>query len=245
MSLVGVGGEFSLKCTNMFPAELWLRLVLNEHTTTMSQLDQCRNQQVKVKDKLEHDFCCRAVLLVKIKASHFSHIFSATLANRLPFIYLFFKYFIIQLFKIFKPSLQMRQRRYLQTVKRAWIMKLQTPGQKCLMSPRSFLCFLFPPSLPLSSVIRCIIQECVHICTQNSFEIESTAPFSEEISKYKFCKSCIILTLNETARDCLNKMMLCFRAQAAVIIFVLVSAPNAPQPSRFLPISVMDDCLLL
>lgn len=126
MSLVGVGGEFSLKCTNMFPAELWLRLVLNEHTTTMSQLDLCRNQQVKVKDKLEHDFCCRAVLLVKIKASHFSHIFSATLANRLPFIYLFFKYFIIQLFKIFKASLQMRQRRYLQTVKRAWIMKLQT-----------------------------------------------------------------------------------------------------------------------
>lgn len=66
-------------------------------------------------------------------------------------------------------------------------------------------CFLFPPSLPLSSVIRCIIQECVRICTQNSFEIESTAPFSEEISKYKFCKSCIILTLNETARDCLKK----------------------------------------
>lgn len=71
-------------------------------------------------------------------------------------------------------------------------------------------CFLFPPSLPLSSVIRCIIQECVRICTQNSFEIESTAPFSEAISKYKFCKSCIILTLNETARDCLKKKKRCY-----------------------------------
>lgn len=144
MSLVGVGGEFSLKCTNMFPAELWLRLVLNERTTTMSQLNQCRNQQVKVKDKLEHDFCCRAVLLVWSK-HHISPTFSQLRwpIGCLLFIYLFFKYFIIQLFKIFKASLQMRQRRYLQTLKRAWIMKLQTPGQKCLMSPRSFLCFVF------------------------------------------------------------------------------------------------------
>lgn len=90
MSLVGVGGEFSLKCTNMFPAELWVRLVLNEHTTTMSQLDQCRNQQVKVKDKLEHDFCCRAVLLVWSK-HHISPTFSQL---RWPLGCLLFIYFL-------------------------------------------------------------------------------------------------------------------------------------------------------
>lgn len=220
----------------MFPAELWLRLVLKEPQRWVS-----RNQQVKGKDKLEHDFCCRAVLLVWSK-HHISLIFSQLRWPIGCLLFIYFKYFIIQLFKIFKASLQMRQR--LLNVPGSWSYRPLDKNVWWALAHFCVLCFLFPPP-PLSSVIGCIIQECVHICTQNSFEIESTAPFSEEISKYKFCKSCIILTLNETARDCLKKMMLCFRAQAAVIIFVLVSAPNAPQPSRFLPVLVMDDCSLL
>lgn len=187
----------------MFPAELWLRLILNEPQRWVS-----RNQQVKGKDKLEHDFCCRAVLLVWSK-HHISLTFSQLRWPIGCLLFIYFKYFIIQLFKIFKASLQMRQR--LLNVPGSWSYRLLDKNVWWARAHFCVLCFLFPP-LPLSSVIRCILQECVHICTQNSFEIESTAPFSEEISKYKFCKSCIILTLNETARDCLKKMMLCFRA---------------------------------